>query len=333
MFFKNNFDFVAVGDTTIDAFIRIKEASVNCDINKENCQICLDYGNKIPYESVTIVPAVGNSANAAVATARLGLKSAFVGNVGADQNGKDCVNAFKADNVYTKFITVHKGKKTNYHYVLWYQDERTILIKHEEFDYSLPKISKPKWIYLSSLGGNSLPFHSEIAEYLKNHPEINLAFQPGTFQMKFGVEKLSEIYKLARVFICNLQEAQRILDTKEESAVELAKMIANLGPKITVITDGRKGAHVYDGENIWFMPLYPDLKLPYERTGAGDAFASTFVAGLAMGKSIEEALMMAPINSMSVVQKIGAQEGLLTLPEMENYLRQAPEGYKPKRIG
>ena len=56
MFFKNNFDFVAIGDTTIDAFIRIKEASVNCDINKENCQICLDYGNKIPYESVTVVP-------------------------------------------------------------------------------------------------------------------------------------------------------------------------------------------------------------------------------------------------------------------------------------
>ena len=77
MFFKNNFDFVAIGDTTIDAFIRIKEASVNCDINKENCQICFDFANKVPYESVTIVPAVGNSANAAVAAARLGLQSAF----------------------------------------------------------------------------------------------------------------------------------------------------------------------------------------------------------------------------------------------------------------
>ena len=122
MFFKNNFDFVAVGDTTIDAFIRIKEASVNCDINKENCQICLDYGNKIPYESVTIVPAVGNSANAAVVAARLGLKSAFVGNVGDDLNGKDCLSAFKAENVSTKFIKIHKDKKTNYHYVLWYKD-------------------------------------------------------------------------------------------------------------------------------------------------------------------------------------------------------------------
>lgn len=332
MFFKNNFDFVAIGDTTIDAFIRIKEASVNCDINKENCQICFDFANKVPYESVTIVPAVGNSANAAVAAARLGLQSAFVGNVGNDQNGKDCLNAFKAGNVYTKFIKIHKDKKTNYHYVLWFKDERTILIKHEEYNYELPHIGSPKWIYLSSLGENSLPFHNEIAEYLKNHPEINLAFQPGTFQMKFGVEKLAEIYKLTKVFICNLQEAQKILNTKEENPIELAKMIANLGSKITVITDGRKGAHTYDGENVWFMPLYPDLKLPFERTGAGDAFSSTFVAALAMGKSIEDALMMAPVNSMSVVQHIGAREGLLTLPELEKYLQQAPEDYRPRRI-
>ena len=263
MFFKNNFDFVAIGDTTIDVFIRIKEASVNCDINKENCQICLDYGNKIPYESVTVVPAVGNSANAAVAAARLGLKSAYVGNIGDDLNGKDCLNAFKSNNVQTKFIKIHKDKKTNYHYVLWYKDERTILIKHEEYDYELPHIGSPKWIYLSSLGENSLPFHQEIENYLKFHPETNLAFQPGTFQMKFGAEKLAGLYKLTKVFICNVQEAQRILVTKEEKPMELMKMISYLGPKIVVVTDGVKGAYAYNGDEAWFMPPYPDPKPPF----------------------------------------------------------------------
>lgn len=327
-----DFDFVAIGDTTIDAFIKIKEASVNCDINRENCQICLNFASKVPYESVTIVPSVGNSANAAVATARLGLKSAFAGNVGADQNGKDCITAFKLNNVYTGFIKIHKNKKTNYHYVLWYEDERTILIKHEEFDYTMPDIGSPRWLYLSSLGENSLPFHSEIADYLKNHPEINLAFQPGTFQMKFGAEKLAEIYGLSKVFICNFQEAQKILNTKEENPFELMKMTARLGPKIVVITDGPKGAYAYDGNDAWFMPLYPDTEPPFERTGAGDAFSATFVAALAMDKSIKEALMLAPINSMSVVQKIGAQEGLLTLPELKKYLQQAPENYGPRKI-
>lgn len=331
--FSKNFDFVAIGDTTIDAFIRIKEAAVNCDINRQHCQICFDFANKVPYESVTVVPAVGNSANAAVAAARLGLKSAFLGNVGADLNGKDCVNALKKNEVNTKFVKIHTDKKTNYHYVLWYEDERTILIKHEQFDYTLPDIGSPKWVYLSSLGENSLPFHSEIEKYLQARPEISLAFQPGTFQMKFGLEKLAGLYQLTKVFICNLQEAQRILNTPKESPLELMKMMAAKGPKIVVVTDGPKGAYAYDSQTgqAWFMPPYPDPKPPFERTGAGDAFSSTFVAGLAMGKSIEEVMMMAPVNSMSVVQYIGAQEGLLTMSKLQEYLKNAPENYVAKK--
>lgn len=74
------------------------------------------------------------------------------------------------------------------------------------------------------------------------------------------------------------------------------------------------------------------VKGVFECMSARDAFSSTLVSALAMGKTIEEALMMAPINSMSVVQKIGAQEGLLTLPELEKYLQQAPKDYKPRRM-
>ena len=95
MFFKNNFDFVAIGETTIDAFIRLKEATVRCDANNENCQLCVNFGAKIPYESVTEVVAVGNAGNASVSASRLGLKSALVANVGPDDNGKKCINSLK----------------------------------------------------------------------------------------------------------------------------------------------------------------------------------------------------------------------------------------------
>ena len=111
---------------------------------------------------------------------------------------------------------------------------------------------------------------------------------------------------------------------------KLMEEMRKLGPKIVVITDGINGAYAHDGENHYFMPVYPHE--PFERTGAGDAFSSTFVTGLAMGKSIEEALMMAPINSMSVVQKIGAQAGLLTMTQLEEYLKKAPVSYKPSKI-
>ena len=330
MFFKNNFDFVAIGETTIDAFIRLKEATVRCDANNENCQLCVNFGAKIPYESVTEVVAVGNAGNASVSASRLGLKSALVANVGPDDNGKKCINSLKKDGVNTDFVIINPDKDTNYHYVLWYEKERTILQKHSHFDYKLPDIGETKWIYLTSLGENSLPFHKEILKYLKKHSETKMAFQPGIFQIKFGKDALKEIYEATEVFFCNVEEARTILGNDEHDVKKLMEEMRKLGPKIVVITDGINGAYAHNGENYYFMPVYPHQ--PFERTGAGDAFSSTFVVALAMGKSIEESLMMAPINSMSVVQHVGAQEGLLTLPEIEKFLQQAPDDYKPRRI-
>lgn len=330
---KEEFDFIAIGDVVTDAFIRLKDASVHCDINKENCQICMRFGDKIPYESVTIIPAVGNSANAAVSAARLGLKTAFVSNIGADDWGKECIGALEAEHIDTGFLAKHEGQKTNYHYVLWYEDDRTILVKHEEYSYGLPDIDSPKWIYLSSLGGNSLEFHKKLEEYLSAHPDIKLAFQPGTYQMKFGKEALAGIYQRADFFVCNKEESQRILQTQEGDIKKLLEMMHALGPKLVVITDGKDGAYVREESGaMWFMPPYPDPKPPYERTGAGDAFSSTLAAFIVLGLSVEEALLRAPINSMSVVQYIGAREGLLAREKLEEYLKNAPEDYKPKKI-
>ena len=334
---KNNqkkFDFVAIGDITTDAFIRIKEANISCDLNREKCMICMRFADKIPYDFVKIVPAVGNSANAAVSAARLGLSSALISDVGDDYQGAECIEGLKKSGVITDFVRAHSNKKTNYHFVLWFEDERTILIKHEDFNYDgIPEtMGAPKWLYLSSLGEQSALFHSRIAKFLHDHPEINLAFQPGTFQMRLGREKLADIYKHAKVFVCNVAEAQKVLMTQENDVKKLMKSLSEFGPKIVLVTNGPKGAYAYDGNDYWFMPPYPDPKPPYERTGAGDAFSSTFVSAVALGKSVPCALMWAPINSMSVVQYVGAQEGLLTREKLEEYLANAPAEYKPKKI-
>jgi ribokinase len=331
----NNYDFVAIGDIVTDAFIKLKEAHVNCDINKENCQICMRFGDKIPYQEVFVLPAVGNSPNAAVAAARLGLNSALVTNLGADSEGQAAQQALTDNKVATEFVTVHHHIKTNYHYVLWYEDERTILVKHEEYPYAWPNIAAPKWLYLSSLGGNSLEYHDAITNYLEQNPSVKLAFQPGTFQMKAGAERLQKLYQHTEIFFCNKEEAKRILAITENTEIEIKELlnkIRTLGPKIAVITDGPKGAYASDGTQTWFMPPYPDLKPPYERTGAGDAFSSTVTAALALGKTLPEALTWGPINSMSVVQKVGAQEGLLDRASLEKYLAEAPASYKPQTI-
>jgi len=330
---KNNYNFIAIGDTTTDAFINLKEGgAAHLDIDKGAKELCLRFADKIPYEEVYVIPAVGNAANASVAAARLGLKSALVSNIGDDYFGKECLNALLAEKVGTDFVKIHQGIKTNYHYVLWYEDDRTILIKHEHFPYSLPDINEPRWVYFSSLGGNSEEFHKTVENYLIAHPNIKLAFQPGTFQIKMGKEKISGIYKRTEVFICNKEETQIILGTKEEDIKKLMSGIHQLGPKIVVVTDGPAGAYASSGTDAYFMPPYPDPKPPFERTGAGDAFSSTLAVYLAKGMSLADSLKRAPINSMSVVQYIGAREGLLSAAQIEDYIKKAPSDYKPKKI-
>ncbi len=328
---ENKIDFLAIGDTVVDAFIKLKEANIVGAPDTSEYKICMQFADKVPYEEVLILPAVGNAANAAVSAARLGLASALVSNIGDDENGKDCLKTLQNNKVKTDFIKINQGIKTNYHYVLWYPPERTILIKHEKYDYSLPEVGEPKWIYFSSISETAFPFHNIVAEYLENHPNIKLAFQPGKNEIKLGKEKLIKLYDKSEFFFCNVEEAEKILGIENVDAVELLKKIHELGPKNIVITDGPKGAYAYDGTNNWFIKPYPDPKPPYERTGAGDAFASTVVSAFILGKTLPEALAWGAVNSMSVVQKVGAQAGLLSQSEIEALLKNAPD-YQAKKI-
>lgn len=324
-------DFLAIGDIVTDAFIKIKDAKVTCDIDEHNCKLSLRFGDKVPYESVEEVRAVGNSANAAVSASRLGVSSALVAHVGKDTHGQNCLDELVKNNVSTKYVGVHVGIPTNYHYVLWYDVDRTILVKHAHFPTSFhADMPAPKMIYLSSLGEGTEDYHREISSYISAHPETKLVFQPGTFQMKMGTEVLKDIYQNTYAFFCNVEEAQRILKTESNEIQDLFAGLHALGPKIVFITDGIKGAYASDGKESYFMPIYPHE--PYERTGAGDAFASTVSVALLMGKSLQEALSWGPINSMSVVQYVGAQKGLLTKDALEKYLAEAPEDYKVKLI-
>ncbi len=329
------YDFVAIGDTTIDAFIELSEedARITTDPKTGRKKLEMEFGGKLPYKDVTIINAVGNSANASVSAHRLGLRSALVSNLGHDRNGSDCLDTLRKEGVDTDFVKIHEGRKTNYHYVLRYGAERTILIKHEEYPYTLPNFRiPPRFLYFSSIGENGVAFHHEIARYVQEHPETKLAFQPGTFQIRLGYEELKDLYAVTEVFFCNKEEAQEILKTEEQDIPTLLRKMKELGPKIPVITDGPRGAYALEGEDVWYLPMYPDPKEPISRTGAGDAFSSTFVSALLLGHDVKTALTWGPINSMAVVQQIGAQTGLLSKEKVLKYLEDAPADYVPKKV-
>ncbi len=334
---SQQYDFVAIGDILVDAFIELSkdDADVSIDLDTGRQTLHMPFGTKLPYQDVETIYAVGNSPNAAVSAHRLGLQTALVTNLGQDRNGKDSLEALRTEGVHTDYVRLHEGKKTNFHYVLRYGAERTILIKHEVFDYLLPDFPvPPRFIYFSSVGEHGLPYHHVIADYVRNHPETKLVFQPGTFQIKLGVDALKDLYAVTEIFFCNKEEAQQILKTTEQDVPTLIRGLRGLGPKLPVVTDGPNGAWVVDGDDVaWHMPMYPDPAPPVDRTGAGDSFSSTFTAAIALGKTPAEALSWGPINSMSVVQHIGAQAGLLTREKLEEYLASRPEEYQARRLG
>lgn len=324
-------DVISVGDVVTDAFIKLLDDQAQTYENEQGKWLAMPFGTKLPFDHVEVIEAVGNASNAAVAFARLDLASAFVTNVGGDAHGRDMIAALHKNGVATQLIHINPGKKSNYHYVLWYKDERTILIKHEEYEYHWPHLTPkevPKWIYFSSVSEHAIEYHDQVSDWLDRYPDVKLAFQPGTFQMEAGVERLKRIYQRSEVLILNREEAANVSGGNHEDLHDLFNRLHALGPKIVVITDGPNGAYASDGEKRLKMPLYPDPAPPIDRTGAGDAFASTFVAALAKGNTIEGALQWAPINSMSVVQKVGAQAGLLKEAELEHYLKNSPDWYK-----
>lgn len=326
-------DVTAIGDIVTDAFIKLIDDEAVTYKNDEGKWLAMKFGTKLPYDHVEILEAVGNAANAAVAFSRLGLDTDFVTNVGDDAHGRDMIASLQKDKIDTRFVRINRGKQSNYHYVLWYKEERTILIKHEEYDYHWPHLrpsETPRWVYFSSISENALDYHDEVADWLEANPEVKFAFQPGTFQMNAGTERLKRLYARSEVVILNREEAVFVTGGQYDNLHDLLDRMHALGTKIAVITDGPDGAYASDGNQRLQMPLYPDPAPPKERTGAGDAFASTFVAALAKGNSLEGALQWAPINSMNVVQNVGAQAGLLTEKQLEEYLRKAPDWYRAK---
>lgn len=314
-------DFLAVGDVVVDDFIRLKEAEVHCNINKEECTICMRFGDKVPFESSTKVYGVGNAGNAAIAATRLGLKTALIANIGKDQNGDLILDYYKKEGLDTTYITQHEDVPTNYHYVLWYGDERTILIKQNNYSRAWPKnVAPPKTLYYSSTGEHMGAYQDDIVSFAEKHPDMFFAFQPGVFDIKAGVDAMRRFYARANFFVCNKEESMRVLNSKEEDVQKLAEGIHALGPKIVIITNGVDGTYSLADGNFVHTPMFPDPKPPLQRTGAGDAFASTTAAFLTMGMSLGDSIARGLVNSAYVVQQIGAQRGLLTKEEIEKHL-------------
>lgn len=312
-------DLITIGDATLDVFLNLHEANVRCKAKTDECELCLNYADKIPVESMTRVPAAGNASNNAVGATRLGMKTAIVSVVGNDDTGETIMTYWKKEGLDTRFARIDKKRGTNYSTVLNFRGERTILVYHEKRDYRLPKnLPHAKWVYYTSMGKGSEVLHRSLLAYLKKNGS-RLVFQPGTYQLKLGIESLAPIMERSFIVIMNKEEAGRLVGNETKSMNELLSRVHAYGCKIAVITDGPKGAYAYDGKIFLEQAIF-DVPV-VERTGCGDAFATALMAGFHYGEALGEAMRWGTANSASKLGFIGPQKGLLTLPAMKKFLK------------
>lgn len=327
------FDLISIGDSTIDLFLTLESQDVEavCSLDVEKCVIAFDYGSKIPVSSMTKVVGVGNAANNAVGASRLGLKVAIYSVIGSDKDSQDIKRVFNDEDVSTEFVIEESDKRSNLSVVLNYSGERTIFVYHEDRRYFLPNLPKTNWVYYTSVGKNHLDLNREVVDYVKK-TGAKLGFNPGSYQLRSGKENLKPIIEIADVLSVNREEAQMITQGDLDDIGDLFEKLKKMGTKLVVITDGRNGSYAsFDGREIWHTGV-PEKSPVVERTGCGDAYTSAFIAARIMGKEIPEAMVWGTMNATSVIQYIGAREGLLTRVGIDKFIGMYGEYVKPKMI-
>lgn len=320
------FDLISIGDATIDNFVQIHDAEVKCDLNKINCKLCVEYGDKIPVDYLTHLVA-GNGANNAVGAVRLKLKTALYVNVGSDPAGRQILDKLKEEGVDTRYVSVNEGMESNLSTVLSFKGERTIFVYHQNWQYRLPDLDFAKWVYFTSLSPSFTQSNllGELGAYLERTGS-KIFYNPGTYQIKTGIKKYPKILALTEVFIVNCEEAKKVLgfSEKENPAIKkLLKGIADLGPKMVIITNGKEGSFGFDGEKFYQMGIFPGELV--EMTGAGDAYATGFLSGLFYREDLKEAMRWGAANGASVVEQIGSLAGLLNYNQMQEKLKENPK--------
>ena len=169
---------------------------------------------------------------------------------------------------------------------------------------------KTKWIYMATMLGESSNTCKKITAYAKKN-NIKLLFNPSTYLAEKGKNYLRPILSCANILILNKKEAKLLLKTKTDNIKKILEALLNLGLGIVVVTEGKKGVHAYDGKIIYFIEA-PKVKRVVSTTGAGDAFASGFLAGIIKKQDVEHALKIGNANAGSVIQYYGTKNKLLS---------------------
>ncbi len=327
------YDVITVGSATVDVFAHTKYSELVkiMDDKKEIDLLAYPTGSKILIKELRFTTG-GGGTNTAVALSRLGHKVGFLGKLGCDENSDFVLSKLKKEKV--DFLGVCGKEIGGYSVILdSIEHDRTILaykgandtLRFKEIN--LSKL-KTKWFYFSAMLNESFKTMEKLAEFAEKN-NIKICFNASTYLAKKGKLFLKNILKRTDILVLNKEEA--IYMSGKEDIMGMFKSLREAGPRIVVVTNGKNEGYCFNGEYVYsFMP-HKNIKI-VETTGAGDAFAASFLSGIIKKNDIKFALQLAVTNSESVIQHHGAKEKLLTYQEALATIRKKKIKVKRKKL-
>lgn len=321
------FDVLSVGDALIDAFLSIHDAQAHCRVDEKTNELCVPYGEKIMLDGSEFLLG-GNACNVAVGLSRLGLRTALCAEIGNDGFSQKVTQGLTKEHVDQSLLIQTPGAQSSFAIGINFKNERTLFVEHvkRKHDFLFPS-TKVGWVYLSSLGQEWKQAYEKTYAFVKAE-KAKLAFNPGTPQLHEKEDGIANVLAITDILFVNKEEGIKIANGKwhvadgKAATKSLLEKLQTLGPKIVVVTDGKRGSYVLDEEKQFYHLGIFDHPV-VERTGAGDAYTSGFLSAMIHKRPIEEAMRWGTCNAGSVVGKVGAQQGLLYREDMLRELASA----------
>jgi ribokinase len=309
-----SYDVICIGDAKLDTFLKINDTEGKFRYDESTNEICFKHGEKIPVEN-THISVGGNAANVAIGLARLGIKSTIAAEIGDDEFSLKIINAFAREHIDRGFIKQNRGTDSSFSVAISYKNDRTLFSEHfkREHNFSYDHATA-KWLYLTSLGEEWTGAYQKAVNYAsEKHAQI--AFNPGTIQLTEKAPVVESILRITDILFVNKEEAKQLIYdyANEYNSDDIQDILSNvraLGPKTAVITDSDNGSYVLDAENNYYHQDRIECDV-VELTGAGDSYATGFLAARIHGLSTQESMLWGSHNAASVIGSIGAEEGLL----------------------
>lgn len=250
----------------------------------------------------------GKGANQAIAVHSAGARVHFATKVGKDQFNQFAKNHF--DSCGMESLSIYEtDKATTGSAVIYVNDsgENFIaicpganhLVSSEEVAELMPYLSESK-VLLVQLENNfdAIDGVMRLAKGLN----VKVILNPAPYS-----PVVDKFIANTDIITPNETEASQIsgIDiTDVESAKQAASLIHDKGAKNVIITMGKQGAVIFDGQQFFHIPSYSAVAV--DTTGAGDAFNGALAASLAKGESLTQAALYATAFASLAVERKGA---------------------------